>query len=104
MTMPGMPDMDAQGPFCIDSAAVVWTLARELVEQQHFIARLERVLSAIQAGHVDGSEEAISLKYAEKTLSDLVVLRWLWYSKTLPSIVAKFALTLEAHETSATAR
>jgi len=94
-----MPDMEAEGPFCINPAAAVWALARELIQQQHSVTQLERMLAAIQAEHLDSSEEVISLGYDLKNVSDLVDLKWLWYSKTLPSLVAKFAVALEAHET-----
>ncbi len=94
-----MPDMDARGPLCLDPAAAVWALARELIEQQQAIVQLERMLAAVQAEHVDSPEEVISLNYDFKNISDLVSLKLLWYSKTLPSMVAKFAVALEAHET-----
>jgi hypothetical protein len=99
MNMPDMPDMDSQGPFCIDPAAAVWTLARELIEHQQLIAQLDRMLAALQAEHVNSPDEVMSLSYGAKNVSDLVALKLHWYSKTLPSIVAKFVVALEAHET-----
>jgi hypothetical protein len=99
MNMPDMPDMDARGPFCIDPAAAVWTLVRELIEQQQLIAQLDRMLAALQAEHLNSPDEVIRLNYGLKNVSDLVALKLHWYSKTLPSIVAKFAVALEAHET-----
>jgi hypothetical protein len=94
-----MPDMDGQGPFCIDPTAVVWTLASELVEQQRSIAQLERMLAAIRAEHIGRPEEIRSLNYDAKNASDLVSLKRLWYEKTLPSMIAKLAVALEAHQT-----
>ncbi len=94
-----MPDINANGPLCINPAAAVWTLARELVDRQRSIAELERSLAAMLAENVDIPEEIISLNCAEKNAADLLALKWLWYSKTLPSLIAKFAVALEAHET-----
>jgi hypothetical protein len=94
-----MPDMDANGPVSMEPAVVVWTLARELVEQQRLIAQLERKIADMQAKHLDDPEAVMSLAYVAKNLSDINTLRRLWYSKALPSLVAKFAVVLDAHET-----
>lgn len=94
-----MPDMEAQGPFRMDPAVVVWTLVRELLEQQRSLVQLEQTLAAVKAQHVDNYDEVVSLTYDLKNLSDLVALRRLWYSKGLPSMLAKLSVALEAHET-----
>ncbi len=99
MNIPDMPEMDTQGPFSIEPATAVWTLVRELVKQQRSIAQLEQKLAAMQTEHFESSDEVTSLNYDVKNLSDLASLKWHWYSKTLPSMVAKFAVALEAHET-----
>jgi hypothetical protein len=99
MNIPDMPEMGTQGPFSIEPATAVWTLVRELVKQQRSIAQVGQMLAAIQTEHVDSPEEVISLNYDVKNVSDLAALKWLWYSKTLPDMVAKFAVALEAHET-----
>lgn len=94
-----MPDMETQGPFRMDPAVVVWTLVRELLEQQRSLVQLEQTLAAVKAQHADNYDEVVSLTYDLKNLSDLVALRRLWYSKGLPSMLAKLSVALEAHET-----
>lgn len=94
-----MPDMETQGPFRMDPAIVVWTLVRELLEQQRSLVQLEQTLAAVKAQHADNYDEVASLTYDLKNLSDLVALRRLWYSKGLPSMLAKLSVALEAHET-----
>jgi hypothetical protein len=95
-----MPDMNAEGPFCMDPAVAVWTLVRELVTQQRSVARVGRTLAALQAQHADNNyEEIISLSDDLKNASDMVALKHMWYTKTLPSLVAQFALVLEVHDT-----
>lgn len=94
-----MPDMEAQGPFRMDPAVAVWSLVRELIEQQRLLVQLEQTLAAIKAEHANNIDEVVSLTYDLKNLSDLVGLRRLWYSKGLPSMLAKLAVVLEAHET-----
>jgi hypothetical protein len=94
-----MPDMEAQGPFRLDPAVAVWSLVRELIEQQRSLVQLEQTLAAVKAEHADNADEVVSLTYDLKNLSDLVDLRRLWYSKGLPSMLAKLAVVLEAHET-----
>ncbi|OBI24921.1 hypothetical protein A5709_09995 [Mycobacterium sp. E1386] len=94
-----IPDMDAQGPFRMDPAAAVWSIVRDLVERQRSMAELQRKLTAIQAKHAGQSEEIIGLNDDLKNVSDLVALRDLWYSKGLPSMVAKLALVLEVRDT-----
>lgn len=94
-----MPDMNVPGPFCMDPAAVVWTLVRELAKQQRSVVQIERTLLAIQAEYADKAEEVLSLSYDLKNISDLVALKALWYTRTLPGIVAQLALALEVHET-----
>lgn len=94
-----MPDMETQGPFRMDPAVVVWTLVRELLDQQRSLVQLEQTLAAVKAQHADNYDEVVSLTYNLKNLSDLVALRRLWYSKGLPSMLAKLSVALEAHET-----
>jgi hypothetical protein len=94
-----MPDMDSDGPFSIDPAVAVWALARELVEGQRVVAELGRSISAMQARHFDDPDPAINFVREQKSISDINTLRSLWYSKTLPGLIAKFAIALEAHET-----
>lgn len=94
-----MPDMNAQGPFCVDPGAAVWTLVRDLVHQQHSIAELGQMLAAIRAEHVANPEEMISLDFDLKTFSDLATLKVQWYYQTLPSLVAKLEVLSEMHET-----
>ncbi|OMB99082.1 hypothetical protein A5739_04750 [Mycobacterium colombiense] len=94
-----MPDMETQGPFHMDPAVVVWTLVRELLEQQRSLVQLEQTLDAVKAQHANNYDEVVSLTYDLKNLSDLVALRRLWYSKGLPSMLAKLSVALEAHET-----
>lgn len=94
-----MPDMETDGPFHMDPAVAVWTLVRELLEQQRSLVQLEQTLAAVKAQHADNYDEVASLNYDLKNLSDLVALRRLWYSKGLPSMLAKLLVALEAHET-----
>lgn len=94
-----MPDMNEPGPFYMDPAAAVWNLVRELVKQQRFVVQVERILAAMQAEHADNADEILSLSYDLKNVCDLVALRKLWYTRTLPSVVAQLALALEVHET-----
>ncbi|OBH62106.1 hypothetical protein A5685_02255 [Mycobacterium colombiense] len=94
-----MPDMEAQGPLWMDPAVVVWSLVRELIDQQRSLVQLEQTLAAVKAEHADNFDEIVSLTYDLKNLNDLVTLRRLWYSKGLPSMLAKLAVVLEAHET-----
>ncbi|CAM3134682.1 hypothetical protein MYCO108962_01215 [Mycobacterium colombiense] len=82
----------------MDPAVAVWSLVRELIEQQRSLAQLEQTLAAVKAEHADNLDEVVSLSYDLKNLSDLAGLRRLWYSKRLPSILAKLAVALEAHE------
>ncbi|WP_156749264.1 hypothetical protein [Mycobacterium sp. 1165196.3] len=83
----------------MDPAVAVWSLVRELIEQQRSLAQLEQSLAAVKAEHANNADEVVSLTYDLKNLSDLVGLRQLWYSKGLPSMLAKLAVVLEAHET-----
>lgn len=93
-----MPDMEAHGPFRMDPAVAVWSLVRELIEQQRSLAQLEQTLATVKAEHADNLDEVVSLSYDLKNLGDLAGLRRLWYSKGLPSMLAKLAVALEAHE------
>jgi len=94
-----MPDLNAVGPFCIDPAAMVWTLVSDLVTQQRSLAQVERTLLATQADHSGNVDEMLSLSYDLKTFSDLAALKELWYARTQPAMIAQLALALEAHET-----
>lgn len=94
-----MPDMHGHGPFRINPTVAIWVLVSELIGQQRTVVRLEQTLAAIKAEHAESSGEVISLTYDLKNLSDLAALTRLWYSKALPSMLAKLAVTLEAHET-----
>lgn len=94
-----MPDMNESGPFCMDPVATVWTLVGELVKQQRSVVQVERMLAAMQAEHADQDREVLSLAYDLKNVCDLAALRELWYTRTLPSMVAQLALALEVHET-----
>ncbi|BBX42053.1 hypothetical protein [Mycobacterium simiae] len=94
-----MPDMNESGPFCMDPVATVWKLVGELVKQQRSVVQVERMLAAMQAEHADQDREVLSLAYDLKNVCDLAALRELWYTRTLPSMVAQLALALEVHET-----
>lgn len=94
-----MPDMEAHGPLRMDPSGAVWSLVRELIEQQRSLVQLEQTLAAVKAEHADNLDEVVSLTCDLKNLSDLATLRGLWYSKGLPSMLAKLAVVLEAHET-----
>lgn len=83
----------------MDPAVAVWSLVRELIDQQRSLVQLEQTLAAVKAEHANNIDEVVSLTYDLKNLSDLVGLRRLWYSKGLPSMLAKLAVVLEAHET-----
>lgn len=83
----------------MDPAVVVWTLVRELLDQQRSLVRLEQTLAAVKSQHADDYGEVVSLTYDLKNVSDLVALRRLWYSKGLPNMLAKLSVALEAHET-----
>ena len=70
-----------------------------MLEQQRSLVQLGQTLAAVKAQHADNYDEVASLNYDLKNLSDLVALRRLWYSKGLPSMLAKLSVALEAHET-----
>lgn len=94
-----IPDMNAQGPLRINPSRAIWTLARELVDQQRSIVEIERRLAAMRAKHAENLGEISSLTSEPKSAGDLIALQQLWYSKLLPSTVAKIAFTLEVYET-----
>jgi hypothetical protein len=94
------PDMNADGPFCMDPADAVWTLVRQLIKQQRYITRVERLLLAFQAQHADNKyEEIISLSDDLKNATDVVALKRMWYAENLPTLVAQLTLVLEVHDT-----
>jgi hypothetical protein len=82
----------------MDPDTAVWTLVRELVTQQRSVAKIERKLMAIQADHAARPENIVSLRNDLKNASDLAALHHLWRTKTLPSLVAQLAVTLEVHD------
>ncbi|WP_458612355.1 hypothetical protein [Mycobacterium sp. C3-094] len=91
---PGADDAAGrEATFAMDPQAVMWALARQLVNGQSDLAEFRRTADAARTLR-DTAPEVV-----DKCLTDCAALEKSWYTETLPMLAASMRLAIEVYDT-----